>query len=240
MPRAVQRLDHPLELEHLIAQAPGGGVLGVRRQVADRAVAPVVAQAAIVQEGLVGDVMDRQQLDGGDAQALHVGQRLLRGQSRVGAAQVLAHGRMALGVALDVGLVDDRLVPRAPRRDVALPVERAVDDHRLGNREGVVLVVGLEVRVRRVVGRVGQHVGRIPVDAAFDRLGVGIDEQLDRVEAVALLGRVAAVHAVAVALAGADARQVAVPVVSRALDHVDALLGPVLGEQAQLDVLGVL
>ena len=95
----------------------------------------------------------------------------------------------------------------------------------LGIASGVVLVVGLEVGVGRVVGRVGQHVGRVPVDAALDRLGVGIDEQLDRVEAVALLGRVAAVDAVAVALAGADARQVAVPVVGRALDHVDALLG---------------
>src|SRR6185437_13818496 len=62
----------------------------------------------------------------------------------------------------------------------------------------------------------------------------------DRVEAVALLGRVATVDAVAVAMAGAHARQVAVPVVGRALDHVDALLGPVLVEQAQLDVLGVL
>ena len=131
---AVQRLDHPLELAHLVAEAAGGGVLGVRRQVADRAVAPVVAQPAVVQEGLVGDVVDRQQLDRGDAQALEVGQRLLGGQAGVGAAQVLAHRGMALGVALDVGLVDDRLVPRAPRRDVALPVERAVDDHRLGDR----------------------------------------------------------------------------------------------------------
>ena len=42
-PGAVQRLDHPLELAHLLAAAAGGGVLGVRREVADRAVAPVVA-----------------------------------------------------------------------------------------------------------------------------------------------------------------------------------------------------
>ena len=67
---AVQRLDHPLELAHLVAAAAGGGVLGVRREVADRAVAPVVRQPPVDQERLVDDVVDRQQLDRGDAERL--------------------------------------------------------------------------------------------------------------------------------------------------------------------------
>ena len=55
----VQRLDHALELAHLLAAPAGGGVLGVRREVADRAVAPVVVQPPLVQERLVADVVDR-------------------------------------------------------------------------------------------------------------------------------------------------------------------------------------
>ena len=45
MPGAVQRLDHALELAHLLAARAGRGVQRVRREEADRAVAPVVRQA---------------------------------------------------------------------------------------------------------------------------------------------------------------------------------------------------
>src|SRR5690606_35396586 len=47
-----------------------------------------------------------------------------------------------------------------------------------------------------------------------------------------------AVHAEAVALAGADARQVAVPAVRRALAKLEAALAAVVVEQAQLDLVG--
>ena len=53
-------------------------------------------------------------------------------------------------------------------------------------------------------------------------------------------GLVRAVHAVAVVLAGPDAREVAVPVVRRPLAQLDALLVAVLVEQAELDPLRVL
>src|SRR5206468_3771351 len=88
-------------------------------------------------------------------------------------------------------------------------------------------------------GHVGQDVGPVEQDRALDRLGVGIDQQLGRVEAMALIGRVRAVDAVAVALAGPDAGQVAVPVEGGALSDLGAFLGVAL-EQAQLDALGVL
>ena len=53
--------------------------------------------------------------------------------------------------------------------------------------------------------------GRVPVDVAVDRLGVRVEQQLVRVAAVPAAGLVRPVHPVAVALAGADAGQVAVP-----------------------------
>ena len=57
---AVQRLDHPLELAHLVARRR---VERVRREVADARVAPVVGQPAVGEEALVDDVVHRQQLD---------------------------------------------------------------------------------------------------------------------------------------------------------------------------------
>ena len=75
MPARVQRLDHPLELADLLAARAGRGVQRVRREVADRAVAPVVGQPALDEEALVDDVVHRQQLDRGDAELAQVGDR---------------------------------------------------------------------------------------------------------------------------------------------------------------------
>ena len=88
---AVQRLDHALELPYLLAAAAGGGVLGVRREVADRAVAPVVGRARDRPGTTRRDVVDRQQLDGRHTQVLEVLERRLGGEPGIGAAQVVAH-----------------------------------------------------------------------------------------------------------------------------------------------------
>ena len=63
-------------------------VLVVRREVADRVVAPVVAQAALEQRRVLHELVDRQQLDGGDAELLQVldGHRVRH--AGVGAAQI--------------------------------------------------------------------------------------------------------------------------------------------------------
>ena len=79
-PGAVQRLDHPLELAHLLAVRARRRVERVRREEADRRVAPVVRQAVVVQEALVDDVVDRQQLDRRDAELLEVLERRLGGE----------------------------------------------------------------------------------------------------------------------------------------------------------------
>ena len=162
--------------------------------------------------------------------------RGVRGQSRVGAAQVLAHPGHLLREALHVQLVDDGRVPRTPEQLVALPVEGVVDHDRLGDRRGVVGLVQDEV----VVARVRERPAAIPEHRALDRLRVGVDQELVGVEAVALLGRPGPVDAVAVALARADAGQIPVPVVRRVARELDPGLDVVVVEQAQLDALGVL
>ena len=152
---------------------------------------------------LVGDVVDRQQLDGGDAERGEVLERRLRREAGVGASQLLAHAFHQLREALGVDLVDHRLVPGPLRVAVVLPIERLVDHDRLRNRTGVVVGIALEIGV--LAGRkVGQRVAAVPEDRPFDRLGVRIDQELAGVEAVTLLRRPAAVDAEAVALARLD------------------------------------
>jgi hypothetical protein len=59
MPGGVQALDHLLELADLLAVVAGGAVARHGSEVAERVVAPVVAQAAVEQVALVDEVMHR-------------------------------------------------------------------------------------------------------------------------------------------------------------------------------------
>ena len=82
----------------------------------------------------------------------------------------------------------------------------------------------------------------IAVDVAFDSFRVGVEQQLVRVEAVALLGPIGAMHTVAVEQAGAFQRQIAVPDEIGLLRHDDALefTATVRVEQTQFDLRRVL
>ena len=90
MPGAVKRLHHPLELAHLLAARAGRRIRRVRREVADRRVAPVVREPALDEHVLVRDVVDREKLDRRDAEVLQVGDGRLGGEARVRPPQVLA------------------------------------------------------------------------------------------------------------------------------------------------------
>ena len=163
--------------------------------------------------------------------------RRLGGEAGVRAAQVVAHVGRQLGEAFDVRLVDDGLGPRRVGRRVVLPVEVRIDDDALRDRIDVVFVVHLGVVA---AGDVGEDVRRVPEDRPFDRLRIRVDEQLVRVETVPARRVVRPVDAVAVALSRPDAGDVAVPVVRGVVGELDACLGAVLVEQAELDALGVL
>ena len=237
--RPMQRLDHPLELPDLLAPRAGRRVQRVRSEEADRAVAPVVRQAPLDEMVLVGDVVDRQQLDRRHPERSQVRDRPVRGEPGIGAAQILAHIRVALREPLHVRLVDHRLVPRRAEQPVALPVERRIDDHALRDRGGVVLVVGLEVGVV-AAGHVRQRRRGLPADRPLDRLRVRVDQELARVEAVPFLGSPPPVDPVGVALSGPDAGQVAVPVEGGALGHRHARLVVGVVVEAEVDTPGVL
>ncbi|CAM5503278.1 hypothetical protein SCYAM73S_04163 [Streptomyces cyaneofuscatus] len=111
-PRSVQGVHHPLELADLAARRAGGGVVGVRGEVADGVVAPVVVQPAPQQMVLVGELVDRQQLDGRHPEPRQVVDRGRVREPGVGAAQLGRDVRVELGEAAYVEFVDDRVRPR--------------------------------------------------------------------------------------------------------------------------------
>jgi hypothetical protein len=173
-PGVVEGAHHALELLHLVPARARRRVPVVRGQVADRVVAPVVAQPLLDEVAVLRELVDREELDGGHAEAREVVDGLGRGQAGVGATQLRGHRRVGGGEPLDVDLVDDRLVPRRAGRPVVGPVEEGADDHRA-------LGVGSAVRiVRRAVGVaevVAEH-GLVPVDLALDRLAVRVSRSL--------------------------------------------------------------
>ena len=65
----------------------------------------------------------------------------LRGEAGVGAAQLLRHVRVALGEALDVQLVDERLVPGGTQAPVVAPGEGGVDDRGEGSEGRAIALV---------------------------------------------------------------------------------------------------
>jgi hypothetical protein len=122
----VQRVHHRLELADLPAGAArpdGGGVAVVRREEADRVVAPVVRQPPRDQERFGHVLVHGQQLDGGDAQVKQVPDGGLVAQAGVGPAQRRGNVRVAHGEALDADLVQDRVRVAVPGAFVILPAE---------------------------------------------------------------------------------------------------------------------
>ena len=131
-----------------------GRVAGVRREVADRVVAPVVGQATVREEGLGDVLVHREQFDGGDTQMEQVGDGRLVAEPGVGAAQLRRDVRVGRGEPLDVDLVDDRVGVPAGRDGLGGPLVGRV--HHQAARH-----VGGRVEGARRVGVVGAR-GRAP------------------------------------------------------------------------------
>ena len=90
MPGGVQRLDHRLELLHLLAAGRASAdVAGVRGEEAEGVVAPVVAQPLLEQRAVVHELVHRHQLDRGHAEPGEVLDDRRVGEAGVRAAQLL-------------------------------------------------------------------------------------------------------------------------------------------------------
>jgi hypothetical protein len=120
------------------------------------------------------------------------------------------------------------------------PREGRVHDHALGHAGGVVAAVEGEVLLP--VSHAIAEVGVAPAQRAGQLLGVGVEQQLVGIEAVPAFGRIGAVDAVTVELAGPDVGEVDVPDLVGVLGQRDALdLAPASRvEQAQVHALRIL
>ena len=228
----VERADHVLELPHLLAEGPDRAVGGVRGEVSDGVVAPVVAQPAADEERLGDEVLDREQFHRGDAEGEQVIEHRRMSQPGVGPAEVFRHGRVQLGVALDVQFVEHRvghrysMGQRSRRRGVG-------HHHAERNRTRGVALVGDVVGFGRVVpDRSGI------VDVGGDRPRVRVEQQLGRVEPGARVRGPGAVHSVAVPLLGTDARHVDGPRTVAPTAQIVVLLPAICADQGELDPSG--
>ena len=234
--RRVQRLHHRLELVHLARR----GIAGLGSEEADRVVAPVVAQPLLDETAIVDERVHGHQLDGGHAKPFQVVDHRRRREPGIGSSKRRRHVRMLHREAAHVQLVDHHFVPRNVGRAILAPGERGVDDLALRHRAGAVAAIEREVGAL-VADRVPEQ--RVaPLQRADDVARVGIEQQLVRVEAMAFLGPVRAVHAVTVEHPGPRFGQVAVPDLVGTLDERDALELAATRriEDAQLDALGML
>ena len=201
--RAVEGLHHVAELVPYREGVLSGAVGMMRREERDRLVPPVVHATA--RRILRIELEDGQQLHGGDAEVLEVGDLL--DQPGIRAALPGRHpGAFVAGEAAHVELVDHGLGERALERLVPFPVVAAA----VGGRHHA-----LHGRGRVVAGTAG---GLAVVTFGHrHRQAVGVEQQLLPVEPQATLRREGAVRAVAVDLSRAQPRDERVPVVVGAM-----------------------
>jgi hypothetical protein len=158
---------------------------------------------------ILKEALQRQQLDGRDAEPPEVVDDGRVGEAGESAAQRLGHARMAHRQAAHVRLADDGVVPLVPRWRVVSPVECRVRD--LALRHAASTVASAE---RQVGGRPADaiaEVGVAPTEFADDRLRIRIEQQLVAIEAVAARRVVRPIAAVTVKLPRRDVGEVAVP-----------------------------
>ncbi len=200
----VQVLDHRLELVQGALRVRRRRVRRVRREEAERVVAPVVRQPAQHEVGLVREGVDRQQLDGRDTQPEEVVDERGMGQAGIRPAELLGDAGMQLRGVLDVHLVDQRLREGASREIVCAPVELVLDDDAARHVwRGVAVVAHREVAAEVGTDAMGVE-GAVEVHAALDRAGVGVEEQLRGVVQQRPVRVPVPVDAEGVALAGRD------------------------------------
>ena len=205
----VEGRHHLLELTHLGTRGTHRAVGGVRSEEPQGVVSPIVRQSPAHDEGFGDELLDGQQLNGSDADGLEVLDDGRVGQTGIGAAQMLGDEGMQPGVALGVGLVDDRLTDVSAVLD-GLGRLGILDHHGERDRGRVVGRIRLVVGLRGVI-----HDRSVVVDPCRDGLGIWVEQQLGRVEPHTAIGIPRTVNSVAVALTGRDVRD---------LDRPDTML----------------
>ena len=127
--------------------------------------------------------MDRQQLDRGDAELDQVVDHRRGGERGERAALGQLDRRMLDREAAHMHLEDDCLLPRSVRMMVVVPAEGSLDDAAFRHLPRAVAAVEGEV-FARAADAIAVH-DIAPAQLPGQRLGIGVEQQLVGVEAVA-------------------------------------------------------
>jgi hypothetical protein len=161
-------------------------------------------------------------------------------QPGIGAAHFGRNMRVQAREALDMQLIDDGLMPGNIGAAVPLPIKAGIDH--LALEHAGCAVATAEAQVLPGAADAVTELGIAPGDGADNRLGVGVEQQLVRIEPVPLLRPVRTMDPVAVQLAGTQFGQVGMPDLIGLLAQLEALLfvSSAAIKQAQLDLIRVL
>ncbi len=200
---------------------------------ADGIVVPVIAQSERLQVAFVERRRGRQQLHGRDAERLQVSDGSRRSQPGEGAAQRFGHAGVQHGEAAHMQFGDHDTVPR--QRLPPWLGRRRRHHNRLRHHGGAVRLVG----VSRTGFETEQR--RLQREWAVDRKRMRVEEELRRVEAMALVRIVRPGDAQAVPGSESDLADMAVKHVAGALGKSDSrdLAGAGFVEEADVDRLGI-
>ena len=180
-----------------------------RREEGERVVAPVIAQSLLHQPAVVHERVHGQQFDRGYAKPAVMLDHRRCGEAGEGAAFVLGDPGVLPGQATHMGLVDDGVGPGDAGRTIVAPVEGFVGDDAFRHGGRAVAPVERQVAARRWQAKAVQRVG--PAQVAGQCAGVGVEQELVGIEAVAARRVIGTVGAVAIQQAGGGVGQVAVP-----------------------------
>ena len=211
-------------------------ITGLRAKEAERVVAPVIDEPPVRQVPLVQVLVHRQQADRGDAEPLQMRQDRRVGKAGIGAAHRFGNAGMQAGEALDMQFVQHGLGRRALGRCIVDPVGVVIDHPGLQRMGRVVARIG----PRRFV-RIGAQVIVAPLEAADDFARPRVEQQLVRIEAMAMVGPPWTLCPQSVDQSRSGPGQVAVPDVAGVAGQRDPLqfmFAPRV-EQAQFDALRV-
>src|SRR3984885_3009164 len=130
-------------------------------------------------------------------------------QSRISAAEIGWYLRMQHRKALDVQLVNYRLVPRDVQLGIVAPIEERIDDHALWDEGRAVAIVAAQVRVGMTDHVSEQRI--VPAQKPVDRLGIRVYQQLRRIEALPFVRIVRSMDPIAVPQTRLGALQIDMP-----------------------------
>ncbi|MNU87424.1 hypothetical protein D3C71_772060 [compost metagenome] len=133
---------------------------------------------------VVGEPVDRQKLDRGNAEALDIIDGSLVAHTLERAAQLLRQRRIELGKTFNMGLVDNGLRPGDIGTVLVLPVECIRIDH-LGLRREWRAVPRIEGEVLVLVKEIIGEMRLVPLDIADKLASIWVDQKFARVETMA-------------------------------------------------------